>query len=204
MKRLLIVAVVIIVVSILGGTIFVLQKNSQTPVVSPEGNNALTSTPMVQELLTWTDPAGFTFQYPKDVTVNKHDEDEVSYAHVELTHKDNPGVIIVWAKDTTAQDGAGWVKSEKSLRGGTVFDTSLGGIAGKKVLLTTPKKVVVSGIVDRGVVFYVEGTFDISDFWTKTYDTITASFSFSTGEQSAASEGGAGTEESFDEEEVIE
>jgi hypothetical protein len=47
------------------------------------------------------------------VTVDKHDEDQENYAHIEMTHKDQPGTIIIWAKDTTAVDGAGWVKKEK-------------------------------------------------------------------------------------------
>jgi hypothetical protein len=204
MKRLLVVLAVVIIISAAGGGIYILSGKSQTPVVSPQGESTVTPTPQTVEKLTWTDPAGFTFEYPKDITVNKHDEDQVNYAHIELTHKDNPGVIIIWAKDTTAADGAGWVKSEKSLTGGTVFDTSLGGIAGKKVLLTAPKKVVVSAVVDEGVVFYVEGMFDASDYWTKTYDMITASFSFSTEKQQGAGAAGSQDEQSVDEEEVIE
>ncbi len=171
----------------------------QAVIVGPEAIVSVSPTPTPQELLTWTDQAGFTFQYPKDVTVDKHDEDQVNYAHIEMTHKDKMGTIIVWAKDTNAADSAGWVKKEKGLSGGTVFDTVLGGISGKKVLLTTPKKVIVSGVVDEGILFYVEGSFEDSLYWTSAYDTITSSFTFVKEKQTAP----VGIDP-VDEEEVVE
>ncbi|MBI5619617.1 hypothetical protein HY950_01530, partial [Candidatus Gottesmanbacteria bacterium] len=76
--------------------------------------------PAREEVATWTDPAGFTFQYPKALAADKHEEDQDNYAHVELTSKDHPGSIIVWAKDTTATDVNAWVKTEKLFAGATV------------------------------------------------------------------------------------
>ena len=202
MKKFRFIIFVIILITALAGGAYTLQQRRVLKVISPEAT--VTTTPPVGELLTWEDPAGFMFQYPKEAQVNKHDEDSQNYAHIELTQKDNPGTIIVWAKDTNAVDSASWVKAEKSLSGGTVFDTSLAGISGKKVLLTTPKKTVVSGIVDEGVVFYVEGVFDSSEYWTKAYDAITSSFSFSSAKQNAPPQAGAAAEDAVDEEEIIE
>lgn len=200
MKRILMIVAVIVIVA----GVYLFGYKKQASIVTTETIISVSPTPTPQELLTWTDQAGFTFQYPKDVTVDKHDEDQENYAHIEMTHKDQPGTIIIWAKDTTAADSAGWVKKEKSLSGGTVFDTSLGGISGKKVLLSTPKKVIVSGVIDEGVVFYVEGSFQDSPYWTNAYDTITSSFTFVKEKQTAPAGTGAGDGGAVDEEVVVE
>jgi hypothetical protein len=206
MKKFLIITLLIVIIAA-AGSIYVFQKRQQaTTSTTSQGTDQTTPTPTTvpQELILWQDPNGFTFQYPKDAEVNKHDEDTTNYAHIELTHKNHPGGIIIWAKDTAVLDGAAWVKSEKTLVGGTVFDTTLGGISGKKVLLTTPRKLVVSAIVDSGVVFYVEGAFEDSEYWSKAYDAITTSFSFQaekpSGQQTVSSEG----EGAVDEEEIVE
>jgi hypothetical protein len=158
---------------------YMLQQRQASSVISPEAESKIATFPQPQKLLTWVDPAGFTFQYPEGIEINTHDEDSQNYAHVELIEKNNKGSIIIWAKDTTAADSAGWVKAEKSLAGGTVFDTTLGGISGKKILIASPQKSVISGVVDEGIVFYVEGIFDDSDYFIKAFDTITTSFGFS-------------------------
>ncbi len=199
MKRILMIIVTILVVAGIFGGVYVFGYKKQVSTVTPAAVISASPTPTPQELLTWTDQAGFTFQYPKDVTIDKHDEDQVNYAHIEMTEKDQPGTIIIWAKDTTAVDGAGWVKKEKSLSGGTVFDTSLDGISGKKVLLTTPKKTIVSGVVDEGIVFYVEGSFEDNQYWNNAYDTITSSFTFVKEKQAAPA-----SVDPVDEEEVVE
>jgi hypothetical protein len=205
MKKIIFVIILILLVGAIGAGLYMYQQKKQITVVSPQPVENITPTPMPLDLVNWKDPAGFTFDYPKDVSVNKHDEDQQNYAHVELTHKDHPGTTIVWAKDTTARDVDSWVKTEKTLAGGTVFDTTLGGLDGKKVLVTTPQRTVVSAVVDEAVVFYVEGVFDESEFWTRAYDAITSSFAFSSSSQEAStSDAGAGGEESFDEEEIIE
>ena len=100
-------------------------------------------------MATWTDPAGFTFQYPKDVTIDKHDEDTENYAHVEMTHKDHPGNLIVWAKDTKAADVNAWVKTEKQFGGATVSEATLGGKPAKTVSVESPKKVFTGTISDE-------------------------------------------------------
>lgn len=172
---------------------------------APAGSVIVLPTPQPEELLEWKDQAGFSFSYPKGLASDIHEEDKENYSHIEFTHPEYPGTIIVWAKDTTAADTAVWVKKEKTFASGTVFDTTFADTDGKKVLLTTPKKKVITAVVDDAIVFYVEGEFEDSDFWTRAYDTITSTFTFTPlVSQSGVAAGSGADEMAVDEEEVLE
>ena len=97
-----------------GGGLYLLSKQNKptTPVVEVQPN----PTPVV-ELTTWTDQSEYSFQYPKDLTINPHDEDELNYSHVELTQPSHPGSIILWTKDTTAKDMEAWEPIINLIRG---------------------------------------------------------------------------------------
>ncbi len=165
--------------------------------------------PESESLLTWNDPAGFTFQYPQGLTVDKHDEDTQNYAHIEFTHKDHQGNVIVWGKDTIAKDAAAWVKAEKRLSGGNTLDTTLGAVLAKKVLVATPTAMVVTAAVSDQIAFSVEATLTDREFWSGIHDTIVRSFAFTPvgGEKAMSPNAGTGVspaEEVVDEEEVVE
>ncbi len=144
-----------------------------------------TPTPAV-ELTTWNDPAGFSFQYPKDLSVNKHEEDPDNYAHVELTNKAHPGSIIVWASD---------VSSAWPPKGGTHIDTTLGGIPAKKILIASPSAKLIVGAISDGLLFKIEGTYADKQYWQPIEDTVIKSFMFVTDTSAPVS--------AADEEEVV-
>ncbi|OGG15433.1 hypothetical protein A2875_02380 [Candidatus Gottesmanbacteria bacterium RIFCSPHIGHO2_01_FULL_46_14] len=129
------------------------------------------------ELLTWRDPNGFSFQYPDGLTVNKHNEDKENYAHIEFTHPDHPGNVIVWGKDTTAADATAWGKTEKRFKGASTLDTTFANVSGKKVLIAAPSQIIV-GTVDDSIAWTVEGLLTDSAFWTGVHTTIADSFKF--------------------------
>ena len=185
------------IVFALGGVGFVYFFQKKSTVITPGESVAPTQTPAI-ELTTWTDEAGFSFQYPKDLSVNKHEEDPDNYAHVELTSKDHLGSIIVWVSDlppgVTTLDS--WIKKKYS--GATVIDTTLGGEPAKKILISTPSAKLIVGAVSDGLLFYVEGTLTDKPYWQTVEDAIVKSFAF-TPDPSASS----GQAESVDEEEVV-
>ncbi len=194
MKKLWIVTGVIIVLGVVAGGVFLFSQRN-TKVISPAGQSPLggaqpTPTPAVS-LTTWDDPAGFSFQYPKDLSVNKHEDDNENYAHVELTNVAHPGSIIVWASD---------VSSAWPPKGGTSIDTTLGGIAAKKILVSTPSAKLIVGAVSEGLVFKIEGTLTDKPYWQTVEDGIVKTFAF-TPDTSAAS--GQASGDAVDEEEVI-
>lgn len=206
MKRIWVIVAVAALLILAGGIgVFFWQRSKKGAIVSPEASGGESAASAPQKILSWSDPAGFTFQYPEGVVIDKHDEDKENYAHIEFAHSSHTGSIIVWAKDTTAESGASWLKSQKTYQNATTLDSTLGEIEAVKALLTTPTRLMVTATVDEGIVFYVEGKLDDSDFWTPVYETITNSFAFTSADQPAAPGGSSeDIEEAVDEEEIIE
>lgn len=159
------------------------------------------------ELATWVDPSEFSFQYPKNLTINPHEEDQKNYAHVELTSQDHPGSLIVWAKDTTASTINQWVTQTK-VKG--ALDTTLGEEPAKKTLQEDPSKVMVSSI-RNGYLYQIEVNPEDALFWNKVFDTVFSSWKWvvpTSGEKKEQSTKQAPVEQSEDtgsgDEEVIE
>ena len=199
MKKKIIIGIAGFAVAFIIGTIIFINLNkSNTP--APELNQE----PSKQEITSnlWDDQAGFTFQYPPDVTIDKHDEDEENYAHVELTQKDHPGNLKVWVKDTTAADIAAWVKTEKRLKGATITDTMLGGQAAKEIRLAGADNLMLVAAIYDDLLFSIETTLGDSGYWTKIYEQVADSFAFKPPEPQEGTQ--AVGENWIDEEEVIE
>ena len=151
-KKKLIIAGIIFGLFIVIGILFSNRQRLFPPKnVQKTTDLSLTPTPK-EELIAWDDPAGFSFQYPKGLTVDKHDEDQENYAHVELTHTDHKGSVIIWAKDTTATTISQWLKNEKSLKDAASVDTTLGGNVAKKVMVKEPKKKQITATLDEDIV----------------------------------------------------
>lgn len=193
MKKVWIGIFVLVVLAGIGGIYYSRIASNKTQL--PEVSTTVPASPTPEELLVWEDQAGFSFSYPKSLVRDSHEEDQENYAHIEFSHPDYPGSITVWAKDTTAKDITTWVKS---VREGTMFDTVFADKDAKKVLITTPKKKVLTATIDDSIVFYVEGEFDQSAFWTKTYDTIISTFTFTVDAATTVQEA------TVDEEEILE
>lgn len=77
-----ILIIIILVIAVGSTAIFYILKPK--PVVETQ-NIISAPTPTSVSLLTWTDTAGFSFQYPSGTTIDKHPEDNVNYANLTLT-----------------------------------------------------------------------------------------------------------------------
>lgn len=202
-KRVIAAAVGILVGTLAAGGYIWIKKTRTPQSTSPATQQEVSKI----KLLDWKDPAGFTFQYPEGVTIDKHDEDKENYAHVEMTNATHQGRLIVWAKDTIAADVAAWVKTEKTFRDASIVDTMLGGEPAKKILIISPTKKVIVGTIFDEILWFIEVESGEGDYWQTTLDTIAGSFKFTPlpGESSAGS-GGTSVDEDVmvDEEEVIE
>jgi hypothetical protein len=198
MKKLWIVTGTILVLGVVAAGIFVFsQKN--TKVITPGETVIATPTPAV-DMTTWNDPAGFSFQYPKELSVNTHQDDNNNYAHVELTNSTHPGSVIVWASDlpagVTTLDS--WVK--KLYSASTSIDTTLGGEPAKKILVASPSAKLIVGTISDSLLFYVDGTLTDKAYWQSVEDTVAKSFAF-TPDTSAPAQASSG--DSVDEQEVV-
>jgi len=162
-KVLLIIASLIL----LGGTsAFIISKqkpdvgkNVETPSISP------TPTPVV--LLTWTDEAGFSFQYPEGTSIDKHPEDTKNYANLTLTLPSRDIVTIIMS-DNTFKDLDTWVGQK------TALDTTLGGQPAKKIFENGQETIAC---IDNGVLVTVTGKeiSGIVNSWTFIYPTTSLS-----------------------------
>ncbi|MBI5452430.1 hypothetical protein HY945_03130 [Candidatus Gottesmanbacteria bacterium] len=133
-------------------------------------------TPTIAEDLTaWQDQSGFTFQYPKNLTLDPHDEDEENYAHLELSSATSSGSLIVWAKDTTASDIDELVDQEDA-KG--FIDTSLSGERAKKILTSKDTQKISTSTIYNGYLYQIEADLADSDYWNRIYNTVSSSFRF--------------------------
>ena len=195
----------LVVGGILSGGYLLWTRNRSVP--APQ---TAVPTPTTAQLLTWNDPNGFTFEYQEGLVVNKHDEDKENYAHLEFTHPDHPGKLIVWGKDYPkgVTDTAGWVKNEKRFTGASVLDTEMGGQKAAKIMVEGVTRMLVVGTVYDSIVWSVETTLDDAQFWTGVHTTIVDSFAFIPVKEpgpAATSESAAVVDDVVvDEEEVIE
>lgn len=206
MKRKIIIAAAVTGVVIAGfGTMFWYKTwGIRAPVVNGTAMPSPSATPVPAELVTWNDQAGFSFSYPKNLSVNAHEEDQDNYAHIEFTEPSHPGKLIVWAKDTTAVNAGAWLSAVKEFSGGVAVDTKLGGLDAKKVLISggAVRKAVVGTVSDQ-IVFYVETDLEDPGYWQEVANTVVGSFAF-TPEGGGSSDGGAPAEEQpADEEEEV-
>lgn len=194
----------ILILGLIAGAVFFFRPKPQ---IRPEVTPTPTPDALIQQK-TWTDPAGFSLQYPEGIVINPHEEDNLNYAHLELMHPDHTGSLIVWVKDTSSADVNAWVKTEKAFSGGNIIDSTLGGEPAKKVLLQEPLPKIFTGSIYDELLFMIEADLADREYWQNVHDGIVTSFTFIPldGEQPAQA---AAPDESYeeyavDEEEVLE
>lgn len=96
-KQILIIIVLVVTI----GAIAMFYTLKPKPVVQTQ-NIVSAPTPTSVSLLTWTDEAGFSFQYPEGTTIDKHPEDNVNYANLTLTFPDKTTAQIIMSDKTAA------------------------------------------------------------------------------------------------------
>lgn len=156
-----------------------LQLKFATQVVSPITTSQATPTPYQEELTTWFDQSDFSFQYPKTLKLNPHNEDQQNYANIELTSSTHSGSLIVWAKDTNVSDIDDWGKQVKFA---TSIDTTLGGEPAKKIITSDAHKKLITTVVRDGYLYQIEVNPTEAEFWNKIYDIVAKSFKFTSAE----------------------
>lgn len=180
------------------------KTNSPAEVVVP----SVSPTPAFT-LISWDDPAGFAMQYPDDVVINKHEEDVINYAHIELTSPSHPGGVTVWVKDLpkSVTNTVSWGKLAATPSSAISFDTTLGGQPAQKILVSGTPKTVSVGVVYDGVLWTIEAALADDVYWQRVYDAVVQSFVFKPIAGQASDEGAQSAPASdyaVDEEEVLE
>jgi hypothetical protein len=163
---------IILLIGVSSGGFF-LYKNSHK-VISPV-TQIQPPTPTPEALVTWTDQSQFSFQYPKSLTLNPHDEDKTNYAHVELTSATHSGNLIVWTKDTTAASIDDWAKQIKVANS---LDSTLGGEPAKIILTSEGNEQITLTGIHGGYLYQVEVNPRDSDYWNQVFNTVTSTYKF--------------------------
>jgi len=206
-KKLIIIAGISVGVLAVGGTIFFNRERLFFAKKIQDQTVASVSPTPKEERVIWDDPAGFSFQYPKGLSMDKHDEDTENYAHVELTSPEHKGKLIVWAKDTTATTIGGWLKNEKSLKDAVSVDTVLEKNEGKKIIVKGEVVRQITATLDEDILVMVETELNDEVFWQQVNDTVVSTFTFATNvkeDESAAAATNEAPPAAADEEESIE
>lgn len=161
--------IIIGLILLIGGTAaFIYSKNQPSPEMTVKvtyGEKAPTPTPVT--LLTWTDEAGFSFQYPEGTQIDKHPEDTQNYANLTLTLPSKE-ILNIKMADNTFKNLDAWVGQNSAL------DTTVEGRPAKKIIVGDLETVAV---IDNEVLVTISGkdTSGVVSSWTFIYPTPTAS-----------------------------
>lgn len=205
MKKPLIIGSAVIIGLLAGGVAYGwhIQSKAQEQVASVEE----APQEVAVEEKQWKDQAGFTFSYAADLIVDQHDEDQENYAHVELTHADHPGSLIVWVKDLppSVADAASWVNKDKTLSAGVAQRASLGGEKAQRITLAAPTRTIVGTVYDE-LLWYIDVMPTDEAYWNGVFERVHTSFAFTqvTSEESTGQSDPGAVEAPVDEEEIVE
>jgi len=199
--------IIIVCVALVGAGAFGIKNSLNTAKQLNPSPVAATPTPSPMATELWDDPSGFSIAYPKTIAINKHDEDSVNYAHVEMTATPSAGSIIIWAKDTTAPSVDAYIKADKTWKNALCLDTTLGGKPAKKCLLKEPVETSWVGAIVEGIVYYIESKPNAESFWQDTANAIASSWKWtdaSAQTETTSSNDAGGSDDIGIEEEIIE
>jgi hypothetical protein len=175
-KKLLIFLSLIILLLAFALVIF-FQFNSSGNKNQTEINNIqITPTPTI-ELVLWQDPAQFSVQYPKDINIDNHQEDNINYAHLEFKKEDKKGYLTIWVKDTIQNTTAGYVKENKLT---DYIETTLGGYEAVKLLKTSESgiRTIIVYCIKDGYLYEINVGLEDYDYWSGVFNLVFDTFKF--------------------------
>lgn len=204
MKQKTLLLIIVLGLIVTGLVIFFIQLRSRVSGPQPQPLTLKEKARPSETLITYTDPAGFEFSYPDNLSISKAEiEDPKIYTDLEIYSKDVSGSIKIKIADTKIATLSAWLKDNNIPDSNAPKETKLGNL---KALEVKTNDRLMLGALDQGVLFTVEMPRVEEDFWMKVYDKVASGFTFVTPEETATS----GTSDSsasdvqFEGEEVIE
>lgn len=189
-----------IVIAVLA--IFFIFQKKQAPVVSPIQTPGITQEKKPENLITYKDTAGFSFNYPENLTVRDVSGDEQTvYSSLELSSLQDEEKMIIKVSDTTFASVDAWLKSKEATGAGSTREITLSGMPGSQIQFTNPRRLVTIAI-DEGIMYFIESPLDEAGLWSKIHNDIISSFTIDQTQTSSPQVGGE--EVIYEEEEVIE
>lgn len=150
------------------------QKNS---LFSPRANQQEATKQILpsETSIEYTDPAGFTFSYPDNLSITKNEVDDNTYADIQLSSNQVNGSLNLKISDTKLTSIDEWVKMNQNAAQEAPKEVKLGNLKALEVKL---KDRLLMGALDQGVLFTIEIPAVEEDFWMTVYNKILAEFNF--------------------------
>jgi hypothetical protein len=148
-------------------------------------------------LIDYTDPAGFSFSYPDNISLSKNESEDL-YADLELYSKEVNGSLMLKIVDSKYKTIDEWVKSTSK---DGAKDVILGTLKAKEI--KTSDRLYL-GSVDQGIFFSIELPRINDEFWMPVYQKLLANFSFTAPEVATSVNAGSAEGVVFESEEVVE
>lgn len=196
MNKKIIILILIIGLMAVAGKFLLFPNAQKTSLNSPSQQAVNVSVTPSETLKTYSDPSGFSFNYPDNLSLAPNELTDATYAEVQLTAKGVGGSLILKITDSKFKTLDEWAKSIKDAEG-SPKETKLGSL--KALEIKTASGIKLAS-VDQGVLFSI----DVSqnDFWIKVYNKILPEFTFAPPSQDNAYDGSSDV--SFEGEEVVE
>lgn len=155
----------------------------------------------------YTDPTGFSFLYPDNLSVTNNltseNPDPDAYADLQIFSKDKSGSLSLRITDTKLASISGWLKENNISESNTPIEKKLGNLNALEV--KTSDRLLL-GALDQGILFTIELPLIEQPFWNEVYNKVLADFSFISPEIANAGNTtqSSGDEVVFEGEEVVE
>ena len=175
-KKLLLIVIVIIIVGTVFWWLFSNRSKSSPPFNPIAQSSDIQKKAPSETLIEYVDPAGFSFNYPDNLSLNKNDiEDNTTYVDLQLNSNHVSGSLSLKITDSKYKTLDEWVNLNKAAVTEEPKEVMLGTLKAKE--LKTSDRLLL-GALDQGILFTIELPRIEEEFWTKVYSKILADFSF--------------------------
>src|SRR3989338_201472 len=171
--RINVIFISLVLIVVTGFAVFAYRKNYLAGQESKVAE--VIPTIVTQQYEIWIDQSEFEIQYPKELILNTHDDDQENYAHLEFTSPTHSGNLIVWAKDTTSENIDSLLKQNNITN---ALDSFMGQEPAKKVFDQTNGQKILLSSIRQGFLYQIEADLTDKEYWSKIYDQISSSFLF--------------------------
>lgn len=203
MKK-IVLPILVVLILVVGISFYLLKPKSnkiglEAPTVAKEITPSETS-------IEYTDPAGFTFSYPDNLSITNNNSgenaDPDAYADLQIFSRAKSGSLSLKIADTSLKTTEEWLKEMNISESNVPTSKKLGDLDAIEV--KTSDRIMLAAL-DQGILFTVEMPLIEQQFWNPVYDKALTTFTFAQPEVVVA-QGSTGSEGEviFEGEEVVE
>ena len=200
-KKTILLLIVTLAVVVLVGKMLLFSDYKKNLLITPLTNHQPTNQTLPsQTLKTYSDAAGFSFNYPDNLSLVRNELlDTAAYADIQLSAKGVDGSLNLKIADSKLASLDEWVKSNK-VASESATEAKLGTLLARQIQL---RDKLLLGALNQGILFTLE--IPQTDFWQKVSQKVAADFSFAPPQLEGSTSGNTSTEDViFEGEEVVE